>query len=437
VSQGRQVFFFEKKKQKTFGGLSRTRRLAGQLNKLGQNILRRPLALAAASMALYGALMLPTLAMHHFDLSDFVVAGEHYVDAGQTPSKLIIRHNSDGYDGQFTYRMAVAPLSFAPRAGGVMFDKPAWRMQRIIGSLLAWAVSLGQPAAVPAALFALNLAGLGVIAAISVLLCAQAGLPALLPLAIVLWPGFMVALTHDTTEILSEAFAIAAILCHVRRRTVAYGILAACATLTRETTLLIFAGMILYDAACAVRKAQSWQPVAIGVLALVPYLAWRETLVTIWPVVTPRGAITHDLGIPFAGGIKMLFDCITGARPWASTPLKNAILRAIVLFTATGVVAFCASVARCVPAALRRGGALTGLVVSWLMIAVLMSLLKASGPWVDPAGYFRAFTECYVVGCLVLGKAGWQTRHPGIVAVTGGAMAAAIWIYCTIQLRMT
>jgi hypothetical protein len=388
-------------------------------------------------MALYGALMLPSLAMHRFDLSNFVVAGDRYVDASQTPGKLIIRHNSDGYDGQFYYRMAVAPFSFAPRAAGVMFDKPAWRMQRILAGLLAWAVSFGQPALAPAALFALNLAGLGVIAGVSAVLCAQTGLPAVLPVAIVLWPGFMVALTHDTTEILSEAFAIAAILCHVRRRYVAYGLLAACAMLTRETTLLIFAGMILYDAARAWAKGQSWQPVAIGALALVPYLAWREMLVAIWPVAGANGSITHDLGIPFAGGLKMLFDCVTGARPWASTPVKNAILRAIVLFTATGVLAFCVVVARCVPACVRRGGALRGLVVSWVLIAGLMSLLTAGGPWVDPAGYFRAFTECYVVGCLLLGSTGWRTRHARSVAAAGGTIAAAVWIYCTIQLRMT
>ncbi len=436
MSQRRKVFFFEKKKQETFGGLSRTRRLAGQLNKLGQNILRRPLALAAASIALYGALMLPTLAMHHFDLSDFVVAGDRYVDAAQTPTKLMIRHNSDGYDGQFYYRMAVAPFSVAPHAGGVMFDKPAWRMQRIFGGLLAWALSLGRPAAAPAALFAINLAGLGAIAAASVMLCAQTSLPAVLPLAIVLWPGFMVALTHDTTEILSEAFVMAAILCHVRRRYPAYGLLAACAMLTRETTLLIFAGLIAYDAVLAWRKGRSWQPVAIGALAMLPYLAWRETLLVIWPEPPATGSVTHDLGIPFAGGIKMLLDCVTGARAWASTPMKNDVLRAIVLPTAAGILAFCVIVARCVPGALRRGGALAGLAASWLLIAVLMSLLKASGPWIDPAGYFRAFTECYVVGCLLLGSAGWRTRHPRSLAVTGGAMVVSVWVYCTIQLRM-
>jgi hypothetical protein len=128
---------------------------------------------------------------------------------------------------------------------------------------------------------------------------------------------------------------------------------------------------------------------------------------------------------------------VTGARPWASTPVKNAILRAIVLFTATGVLAFCVVVARCVPACVRRGGALRGLVVSWVLIAGLMSLLTAGGPWVDPAGYFRAFTECYVVGCLLLGSTGWRTRHARSVAAAGGTIAAAVWIYCTIQLRMT
>jgi len=42
------------------------------------------------------------------------------------------------------------------------------------------------------------------------------------------------------------------------------------------------------------------------------------------------------------------------------------------------------------------------LAAGWLPIVALMSLLTADGPWIDQTAFFRAFTECYVVGCLVL-----------------------------------
>jgi hypothetical protein len=31
-----------------------------------------------------------------------------------------------------------------------------------------------------------------------------------------------------------------------------------------------------------------------------------------------------------------------------------------------------------------------------------MSILTADGPWVEPIAFLRAFTECWVVGCLLL-----------------------------------
>ena len=61
----------------------------------------------------------------------------------------------------------------------------------------------------------------------------------------------------------------------------------------------------------------------------------------------------------------------------------------------------CAIVAARISHVLRRTD--TGaLAAAWLLVLALMSLLTASGPWVDRNAYFRTFTECYVVGCLLL-----------------------------------
>lgn len=60
--------------------------------------------------------------------------------------------------------MALRPWSFAPVLNGVAFDDAAYRMQRIVYPALAWAVSLGDQAQVPAAMFAVNLVGIGAVA---------------------------------------------------------------------------------------------------------------------------------------------------------------------------------------------------------------------------------------------------------------------------------
>jgi hypothetical protein len=70
---------------------------------------------------------------------------------------------------------------------------------------------------------------------------------------------------------------------------------------------------------------------------------------------------------------------------------------------------------------LRLAGA-GALAAGWLPVIALMSLLTAGGPWVDRNAYFRAFTECYVVGCLVLGlrpPARWLVR----LMLAGGTLA--------------
>jgi len=60
---------------------------------------------------------------------------------------------SEGYDGQFTYMMAI---ELDPRVVEPHLDRPAYRYQRILLPLLARAVALGDPRSVPWALLLLG-----------------------------------------------------------------------------------------------------------------------------------------------------------------------------------------------------------------------------------------------------------------------------------------
>ncbi len=385
-------------------------------------------------MSVYFLTCLPLLALHHFDASVFVVPGDHWVDASQTHPTLHVRANSDGYDGQFYYRMAVRPFSFAPRADGIAFDHPAKRMTRVLYPLLAWAASFGRAAAAAWAMFAVNLAGLSVIARLTARLASRWDMPAWVPWLVVAWPGFIVALTHDTTEIVSTAFLLGSVAAYLDRRLVAYAALAGCAVLTRETTLAVFAGMLLH--------AVVWRPVGgrarLAALAacaapFVAFMAWRQVLAATFQEPPQAHGLAQDLGWPLLGAGRMLLACVTGARPWASTPLRDEGLRAYVLASAVPLLAFCSVVLARLPGCLRRGE-IAVVATAWLPAAALMTLLTAGGPWVDPDAYLRAFTECFVVGCLVLGlsrsavRLGWL-RWAGILE------AGLAWAYCMVQLR--
>jgi len=129
----------------------------------------------------------------------------------------------------------------------------------------------------------------------------------------------------------------------------------------------------------------------------------------------------------------MLWDCVTGARAWASTPMKDGIIRAIVLLTAPPLLAFCAATALRLKPAFAHPR-LAGIATGWVLTAALMTLLTNTGPWIDPIAYTRAFTDCFVVGCLLLFATGfWPPLR--WVAVIGGGEMVLVWALCLIKLR--
>jgi hypothetical protein len=378
---------------------------------------KSPPLVAGLAVLAYLLLCLPMLARSHFDPSLFVNAGDRYVDATATHPPIRVKPDSDGYDGQFTYRMAVAPFSLAHTADGITFDHPAKRLERFLYPLAAWAVSFGHARLAALALFALNLTGIGAIGWIGAHLAQRLNLGAGLPVALLLWPGLIVTLSHDTTEIAGAALLLGALSAYLGEGLVLYALLAAAATLARETTLPVFLGILLFELA-----QRRWRRAALCAAALLPFAAWREILAALAHEAPQAHGLAHDLGWPFLGLLQMLTACIAGTRVWASTPLKNDIIRAMVLLTAPPLVLFCAYVlTKLKPTAIAAG---------WVLTACLMTLLTATGPWTDPIAYFRAFTDCVFVGLLLLPRLPLRT-----VLLLGAPQTALIWLLCLLKLR--
>ena len=88
-------------------------------------------------------------------LSLFIMAGHVYTHRAQLPRGLLLVP-SEGYDGQFYYRLAMDPANWHATAFGITMDQ-SYRYTRIGYPILAWIFSLGQHQLVPVVLVVLNL----------------------------------------------------------------------------------------------------------------------------------------------------------------------------------------------------------------------------------------------------------------------------------------
>ena len=381
-------------------------------------VLRTPPAFAVAAMLLYLLATLPIMALHRFDASIFIAAGDHYVDSSKLIAPIVVQPHSDGYDGQFYYRMALAPFKYQTPAFGVQFDNPAWRTQRIVYPVLAWAAAFGRADLVPLTLFLVNLLGIGAMAFLASRLTGLLNLPVLTPLAVMLWPGFIVSLTHDTTEIIACAFVLGALDMYLRGRIAGYAVLAALATLTRETSMVFFFGIFCCELIAAVRSAawRRWPRLFLAGLALVPFPVWREMQFILWAQSPLTDAAKENASWPLAGFLHAIGTTISGS----SFGGGHLALRAYALAAIALLAIFCGMVALRLPAAFRTPR-LAPLAAGWLPLFVLMMLL--TGPWAQTA-FLRAFSECFVVGCLII-----ASRPPPLsiarALIIGCALAAA------------
>lgn len=200
-----------------------------------------------------------------------------------------------GYDGQFYYYMARFP-GWAPPGG---FDFPALRNIRLLYPLLARLIALGQPALLPLALIAINVAAITATVALVTWIVRERGLPTWLALVPGLNAGQALALERDLADPLAIfwlALALAGV--HKGKWTLAAAALAL-GLLTRESTL-IFA---LCFAIPLVLERQWTRLATYAAIVFLPYAA-AQALVHQWLGVWPyqeSARINAFAALPFAG----------------------------------------------------------------------------------------------------------------------------------------
>ena len=197
-----------------------------------------------------------------------------------------------GYDGRFSYALAVYPLGSTRD-----LDQPAFRYQRIVYPMLVRVLSLGQPALVPWMMMAVNL--LAAVAGCFVLgeLLARRGVSRWLALAFALSFGYLLAIRLDLLEPLTFTLALLGWLAYETGRPRSAIVLFALAGLTKEVGLMFPAALILWEF-----FRRNWRhALAILLGSFGPYAVWYVILYLIFgrsQVMTLQSSLVL---IPFAG----------------------------------------------------------------------------------------------------------------------------------------
>jgi hypothetical protein len=176
-----------------------------------------PRSIAIAVFLIYGAWMFAVLLVHHSPYA-FVRPGRHYVELAHQngirlpplPSRYggtAANPSPYGYDGQFTYYIALHPGS-----ARTLLDVPWYRYQRILEPLFIRFVSLGSPTLVPWVMLAVSwIAVVGGTWALASWLAARGRNPAW-SLLYGFWPGLMVTVRNDLTDGVAYGLVAAAVL---------------------------------------------------------------------------------------------------------------------------------------------------------------------------------------------------------------------------------
>lgn len=304
-----------------------------------------------------------------------------------------------GYDGQWFFYLAHDPLLRASDPESFL-DLPAYRYARILYPALAWMLALGQPAALPWSLLAVNLLAVlgGTVACYDLL--RQLGGSRWLVLAYAFSPPILIGVTAMLAEPTSLALVAAGLALAVRSRHRTAGLVLALAVLAREPSLLVPLGFGLYALA-----RWDWKRGAAYLLPLALPIGWH---VWIWAKLGafPSAQSPSNFGVPF-GGAYYRFGLLLG---WHGPMLGEPVPATNVFAEATIVAVSAAIVVIGLTKVLERRDVFAWLL--WLQAALALG----TGPlvWADLYSYGRVLGLLYFMYALMLlTNPRRSTRVPG------------------------
>ena len=352
---------------------------------------------------------------------------------------LTVQDADQAFDGQFFYRLGVAPWSTDARVAGVQNDLPSLRNARWGYGALAWVVSGGDPDLVPWALIAINVAAAFAVGAVGGGLARSAGRHAAWGALFVLWPGFAYSLSLDTSELMAGALLLGGLLALRHQRWVLTGALLTAAVLTRDTTTVVpfavaLAGCTTWarsrsggspdaaapgevpepdeapepTAATAATGVAGLRQVAAGAVPLLAFAGWQLIQRARFGSLPLTSSGDNNLSAPMAGFVEQLGKVIV--------PSDSA--EALRLVSMVGLLALVAAAGWSVARA--RAIAPTAEQLAWAGAVAVVVLLNAY-LWSGATAFLRASTEAGLLSILLVLQFA-TIRLRSLVAVGLGAL---------------
>jgi hypothetical protein len=342
-----------------------------------------PAIIAAVAHLLFVHTRLTTFA---YDPSVFINVGSIQVDESKVPEGLRVFPRSPGYDGQYYYRLALNPFTFKQTDFGIKLDDPGYRQQRIVYPLFVWVLSLGQAWLVPAMMISVNHLALSAVGWLGGAYAQSIKRHALWGVVFAFYPGFLLTLARDLTEIVAIAFLLAGLLAMRSKRFIAATVFLSVSVLARETGILMVVGILLTWV--AVRVGATRQPVPWYTFAvpLIVFDIWQWILVYVWSAPPLRTGTGH-IGLPLQGlGTFLLnvidLDSYDGLRLFSELSFL-AVFSAYIL------------------GSIRSSLTLLHEKISWILYAIF-AMLWTNKIWVEEWSFLRVLSEFYVLGAMIV-----------------------------------
>lgn len=344
------------------------------------------------------------------DPSKLVHAGPPWSDVGDAPDSLSIVDASKAFDGQFYYRIAVAPWSNAAEVAGVTFDIPSLRAARWAYGAAGYALSGGVVGLVPWGLLVCNVLAMAAIGLIGGAFAQDAGRKPWNGVVCSLWPGFAYSISLDTAELLASAFLLGALLMARRRHAVWCAVLMVLAILTRDTVVVAIAGVGCVSlwrrlrAAVSIDARASSALIGSVVVAAGAFIGWQ---LTVW-------ARFGRLPLASSADVNLQFPLVAAAEAAHRMTGSLQLLDPLSLLTLVAVIASATAV-------LRRSLA-SGTEKLGFLFSVALVLMLSAYPWSGATSFMRASTELGVLGTIIL----LGTRSRAADTALGGI--ATVWL---------
>ena len=278
------------------------------LNRSSNAVILGVLILVTAGFVLFRWLIAA-----HRELSRFVVAGSTWVNPRRAPHSLYVFPHSTGYDGQFYWRLAVAPTDFhrAPSHGASV--DALFRFSRVLYSWTSYAVSLGHISLVPLALVLVNVVALIGLGALGVYATRSADLSPWWGLTLTLIPGALGALSRDLTDLLATTLVVAGVLAMRQLRWGWAALAWSGAVLTRETALAVVAAYAGYGVFGFFRRRRPAMLTNLAwVIPIVVAAGWQLVLRHSTGTFPVLSSANNNVGPPFVGLVRSVTHWFTG-----------------------------------------------------------------------------------------------------------------------------